>query len=93
MTTTNYELQALNDTRKSFYDKAIVEIDTTKNTHTLYSYGRKVAKFNTGSEKMEVYETYSVTTLRHIKEFIYQMLFIEGLTKTDIENLYMEGVA
>ena len=53
---------------KSFYGKARVE---TTNTGTkLYSYNTHVATIT--DNKAIIYGTYSVTTLRHIKEFLAQ---------------------
>jgi len=63
-----YELSPRYDSRKSFYRKAIVETDNSNKV--LYSYNTKVAEIKDG--KPIVYGTYSVTTSRHIKEFLKQ---------------------
>lgn len=64
-----YELVANYDSRKSFYGKARVQ-QTSDNNLFLNSYSTHVASIKNG--KPEVYDTYSVTTLRHIKEFLKQ---------------------
>ena len=79
-----YELQAIYDSRKSFYKKA--HVVTNDNTLTLISYNTKVAQIKDG--KAVVFGTYSPTTLRHIKEFLYQNGF-EADTKKQIENDYI----
>jgi hypothetical protein len=66
------ELQAVNDRHKSFYGKALV--DTLENGNKfLLSYGTLVAAIIDGH--VQVYGTYSATTLRHIKEFLWQHNF------------------
>jgi len=72
------ELQTRYDSRKSFYGKARVEADYPE--VRLISYSTKVAviRFNGQSDDRgtpEVYGTYSVTTIRHIKEFLKQYGF------------------
>lgn len=63
-----YELMPRYDSRKSFYGKALViEKGTAK---TLRSYSTNVATIENG--KAKVYDIYSQTTLRHIKEFLKQ---------------------
>lgn len=78
-----YELSANYDSRASFYGKAqvIVSDDGSK---TLQSYSTKVAIIkpvtredlgrveSTDEYNVEVFGTYSQTTLRHIKEFLLQ---------------------
>ena len=65
-----YELNPMCDSRKSFHRKAFVESDPKTGDLTLKSYGTKVAVIKAG--KLEVFGTYSDTTLRHIKEFMQQ---------------------
>lgn len=86
-------LQAIYDTRKSFYNKAMVE--TIKNTHELtqdlYSYGVLVASivwtFEKGTRIYKYFGKYSQTTTRHQKEFFKQY----GLTDNEIKKLFKEG--
>ena len=80
-----YELNPLFDSRKSFYRKAFVEIDPKTGDLTLKSYGTKVAVIKAG--KLEVFGTYSATTLRHIKEFMWQNGY-PPLSKKEIEDTY-----
>ncbi len=63
-----YELTAQNDSRSSFYRKAQVIIEGNKKT--LRSYTTDVAYIENGEAVVK--DTYSVTTLRHIKEFLLQ---------------------
>ncbi len=63
-----YELRTINDSRKSFYNKALVISDG--NVLRLKSYSTIVCEIING--KPVVYGSYSVTTLRHIKEFLLQ---------------------
>lgn len=78
-----YELQALYDSRQSFYGKAFVERwDTGRGTQwVLKSYGTTVATVTPTSAPdadIEAYEVriamqyLSTTTLRHVKEFLAQ---------------------
>ena len=80
-----YELNPMFDSRKSFYRKAFVEIDPKTGDLTLKSYGTKVAVIKAG--KLEVFGTYSATTLRHIKEFMWQNGY-PPLSKKEIEETY-----
>ncbi len=78
-----FELQPLNDVRKSFYGKAFVERYGTENgmQYVLKSYGTVVARvtpINACDTVQEVFcvevgmEYLSATTLRHVKEFLAQ---------------------
>ena len=80
-----YELQTRYDHHKSFYGKANVIIEG--NTKKLISYNTHVASLISG--KLEVYGTYSATTLRHIKEFARQCGF-GSLTKKEIERGFIK---
>ena len=71
------------DNRKSFYGKA--KVVTEGNTQKLMSYGTLVAEIKDG--KPIVYDTYSPTTLRHVKEFLKQKGF-KADTKNQIEKDY-----
>lgn len=62
-----YDLAPTTDPRKSFYGKAKVVTDD-KGGEQLYSYNTLVAEMKDG--KPVVYGTYSMTTLRHIKEWL-----------------------
>ena len=80
-----YELNPMFDSRKSFHRKAFVEIDPKTGDLTLKSYGTKVAVIK--ADKLEVFGTYSATTLRHIKEFMGQNGY-PPLSKKEIEETY-----
>lgn len=78
-----FELTPLFDGRKSFYGKAFVERYAVENgmQYVLKSYGTEVAKvtpISAWDTKQEVFrvevgmEYLSVTTLRHVKEFLAQ---------------------
>lgn len=72
------------DSRKSFYGKA--EVITDGNTIKLKSYNTIVAKIE--NNQPIVFDTYSNTTLRHIKEFLRQYGF-KAETKQQIMADYM----
>lgn len=81
---TEYNLEPRYDSRKSFYGKAVVvEEDGAKK---LFSYDTLVAQIEAG--EAEVFGTYSQTTLRHIKDFLYQNGFEVG-SKKELEAMYM----
>lgn len=71
---------------KSFYKKAY--IDRINDLKVLYSYDTKVAYIK--NDKAVVLNTYSATTLKHIKEFLKQEGF-KAETKKQIERDYYEN--
>lgn len=81
---TKTELKPVIDSRKSFYKKAYTV--TENDTITLLSYDTEVAEIRDG--KAKIFDTYSVTTLRHIKDFLYQNGFKIG-TKKELEEWYL----
>lgn len=76
------------DSRKSFYNKAVVE--HRGNRITLYSYNVKVAEIHDGKLRLFNAWDYSTTTLRHTKEFLKQNGFIAE-TKTQIIKDYINN--
>jgi hypothetical protein len=64
-----YLLDCRYDSRASFYGKARVEVDD-QGIKRLISYTTHVASIIGG--RAVVFDTYSATTLRHIKEFLRQ---------------------
>lgn len=76
-------LEPVFDTRKSFYGKA--KVITENDTITLISYNTRVAEIKDG--KAKIFGTYSPTTLRHIKDFLYQNNFPIG-TKSELLEMY-----
>lgn len=84
------ELCPYYDSAQSFYGKAkVIEIE---NDVFLMSYDTIVAFYNRETKIAEVVDTYSATTLRHIKEFLKQSGF-KAETKKQIERDYMKEVA
>ena len=80
------ELCPYYDSAQSFYGKArVIEIE---NDVFLVSYETVVAFFNRETKIAQVVDTFSPTTLRHIKEFLRQSGF-KAETKKQIENDYM----
>lgn len=71
------ELKPVLDSRKSFYKKA--NVITENGTITLISYSTKVAEIKDG--KAKIFGTYSVTTLRHIKDF-----YIKTVLKLELKK-------
>lgn len=63
----SYELRPV-DGRKSFYGKAIVEVDKAGN-ETLYSYGTAIIKRLVSGELVKLWGGWSATTGRHIAAF------------------------
>lgn len=62
-----YELTP-NGTQKSFYGKAVVEIDNAGN-ETLYSYNTPIIKRMVTGELVRIWDGWSATTGRHIIAF------------------------
>lgn len=81
-----YLLKPRYDGRKSFYGKATVETQPNGDV-VLYSYTTKVAEIVDGQPI--VHDTYSATTLRHIKDFLKQNGF-KADTAKQILNDYSE---
>lgn len=81
-----YELRAIHDGRKSFYKKAYV-IENEGVTE-LRSYQTIVCRIE--NNKPIVTNTYSDTTLRHIKEFLRQMGF-DAFNKSQILKDYAKS--
>lgn len=84
------ELCPYYDSAQSFYGKAkVFEIE---NDVYLMSYDTIVASYNRKYRTPIVFDTYSATTLRHIKEFLKQNGF-KAKSKKQIENDYIKEVA
>ena len=73
------------DSRKSFYKKA--SIRTEDNKLILRSYQTDVAFIDLNTKIATVYNMYSNTTTRHIKDFLYQYGFKIGTSK-EIMKMY-----
>lgn len=76
-----YELTPT-DGRKSFYGKAVVQIEEN-GTETLLSYGTSIIKRFVSGEMVRLWDGWSATTGRHIKAFC-------GLNKAGFEKLELE---
>lgn len=61
-----YELRPI-DGRKSFYGKAVVEVDASG--ETLYSYNTPIIKRTAAGELVRLWAGWSATTGRHIAAF------------------------
>lgn len=76
------------DSRASFYKKAYTYVEGDK--VVLVSYQSKVCYVSNDTfvlnSKVDEDLLFSNTTLRHIKEFLWQQLHIKGLTKKDLKN-------
>lgn len=81
---TNYELTPRYDSRASFYGKARVEI-REDGTKMLWSYNTHVASIKPDTKPM-VFDLYSATTTRHIKEFLKQNGFNAENSKQIIKD-------
>ena len=81
------ELKAIKDGRKSFGGKANVNFDD--GVFTLWSYNTEVAEYNPVTKELKVFGLHSATTLRHIREFIYQNTGESGLSQKEIIQKYM----
>ena len=86
-------LECIYDTRKSFYGKAVVNIQENEDvTHwELLSYGTLVANYvwykKENKKVFEYFGKYSQTTTRHQKEFFRQL----GLTDKEQKELFKNG--
>lgn len=87
-----YELTAQYDARASFYGKARVEI-AEDGTKRLWSYNTHVASIKPNVKPM-VFDLYSPTTTRHIKEFLlrngYEAINSEQIIKDYGEEAHKE---
>ena len=71
------------DSRKSFYNKAVVKIEGNKKT--LYSYNTKICSI-VDNVFHKYWNGYSATTMRHISEFRLQNGF-PAMSKKEWENM------
>ena len=71
-----YYLMPIHDSRKSFYNKAVVTVDNSAHPVKIYldSYNTLVAALEDGIHKVTLLPGWdsSQTTLRHVKEFLKQ---------------------
>lgn len=76
-------LECRYDRRKSFYGKAKVE--ESRGITTLYSYGEKIVSVK-GNKVKKIWNGYSMTTQRHIVEFLLQKVGYH-IDKNKYENI------
>lgn len=77
-----YKLEPRFDRAKSFYGKA--QVIETDDKIILESYRTQVCEITRNSNTAEILGFYSTTTLRHIKDFLYQ----HGFKISDKQGLY-----
>lgn len=96
-----YELATRFDARKSFYGKALVEVEevekygTTYTNKTLISYGHEVVRIDASENKVRLTTSWdaSDTTLRHVKEFLKQEGFsIGNFSKKEIADFFKDKI-
>lgn len=78
-------LKPINDSRLSFYGKAVVLLDEEKDISYLKSYDTIVAEYNHNENKISVYDWYSQTTARHVNEFL-QFYGFDKMTKKEMQK-------
>lgn len=83
-----YELTTVYDRCKSFYKKAYVEEEDGEKR--LYSYDTHVATIKDGKYILHELAACSVTTRRHVDEFLRQNGF-RALSKKEMEKEIREG--
>lgn len=78
------ELQPKLYNQKSYYGKAL--IGQSRDAVHLYSYNTSMVTIYNGKvvHMNPVSLDYTQTTLKHVKDFLYQYLGLTGLTKKDI---------
>ena len=74
------------ESRKSYYGKAVVEVDPEGNKH-LFSYNTRVAQIPFDGVPV-VFGIQSLTTLRHVKSFLHEFGFLANDRK-QVETLYL----
>jgi len=81
-------LEPVIDRRKSFYKKAKILIDSDGNKY-LKSYDSIIAEVKNGKVKIntDIYLWDSQTSLRHLKDFLYQLGYTIG-NKQELIKMY-----
>ena len=91
------ELKPIKDSRQDFYGKALIKRIST-NCTMLYSYYQPVCYVYRDDEEVIITlnpnidrkKLFSTTTLRHIKEFLYQFANVESITKSELIKMLSE---
>lgn len=88
-----FELAPQYDSAQSFYKKAYIEREVESDgtiSYTLYSYDTMVARIyrdmHSATHDIQIFDFYSATTLRHIKEFIRQISGEGKMSKAKLEK-------
>lgn len=97
-----YELATRYDARKSFYGKALVEVEevekygATYTNKTLISYGHEVVRITASENKIRLTTSWNAsdTTLRHVKEFLKQEVSLEvgSKSKAELEEYFKDKI-
>ena len=77
---TTYELKPMYDRAKSFYGKAVVTVND-RGDAVLRSYDTDVCMITASREFLRFWKGYSVTTMRHVNDFIAQATIFKELGK------------
>ena len=83
-----FEIKPIYVDQVSFNGKAKIKIDVKHKMLYLMSYGVHVASYSFETQSLSVFDLYSKTTTKHIKEFIY-LVKEEECTTEDIRNKYI----
>lgn len=87
-----YELKAIYDSRKSFYNKANVIVYKEPQMLVLKSYNTEVAIYNKKEKSIQLRKInpklWSQTTIRHLREFLKQNGFEANFPKWDLLKYY-----
>lgn len=83
-----HDLLPILDRAKSYYNKARIIYNIGANKASLMSYTTHVATIYINTGEIKVIGLYSRTTIRHIKDFIFQFTGKTYTTK-EIEQLFM----
>ena len=83
-----FEIKPVYINQVSFNGKAKIKIDVEHKMLYLMSYGISVASYSFETQNLVVFDLYSKTTTKHIKEFIY-LITEEECTTEDIRNKYL----
>ena len=75
------ELEPIYDSHKSFNRRAYVARDYEKRMTYLISYNTIVCGLDDNHLFFKFWDGYSATTMRHVREFMRQNSFPEGMTK------------
>ena len=84
-----HNLEPLQGQQKSFYGKALVIVNDAMTS--LQSYATTVADYNVITKELNVYGTYSNTTIRHLRAFINQYTPYEVRGSKDMAKFIKGG--